>query len=104
MSSAQDSASAQLARQVSAKYQISTAAPQIARSFAPGGEAGPASPDMTLAHPPHSQQPKDPVSQMEVKPPSDSTGSPSAPADARAISDQVYEIMKRELLSSRGRS
>ena len=95
--------SGSLASQVAAKYQSAGRPPMILRSLAQGSPAAPASPSMALAHPPTSQQPKDPVSPMEAQPPSDSTGSSAGSSDARAISDQVYDIMKRELKTSRDR-
>jgi len=96
--------SASFARQVAAKYQGSAELPMVSRSEAPGDPTGPASPDMTLAHPPNSQQPGDPVSPMEAQPQSQSTGAPSKPPDARAIADKVYGMMKKELKKSKDRS
>jgi len=95
--------SGSLASQVVAKYQSAGRPPMISRSLAQGPPAAPAGPSMALAHPPTSQQPKDPVSPMEAQPPSDSTGSSAGSSDARAVSDQVYDIMKRELKTSRER-
>jgi hypothetical protein len=95
--------SGSLASQVVAKYQSAGRPPMISRSLAQGAPTSPASPSMALAHPPTSQQPKDPVSPMEAQQPSDSTGSSAGSSDARAISDQVYDIMKRELKTSKER-
>ena len=96
--------SVNFARQVAAKYQGSAESPKVSRTAEPDAPTGPAAPDMTLAHPPNSQQPGDPVSEMEAKPQSKSTGAPSKPIDARAISDQVYGLMKKELKTSKDRN
>jgi hypothetical protein len=91
--------SAQFARQIASKYQTHQAAPFVARTAMSGGSV----PDMPLAHPPDSQQPKDAVDPAEAEPPSDSTGSSSGASDACAISDQVYDLMKKELQTSNSR-
>jgi hypothetical protein len=91
--------SAQFARQIASKYQTTQAAPFVARTAMSGGLV----PDMPLAHPPDSQQPKDAVDPAEAEPPSDSTGSASGAIDARAISDQVYDLMKKQLQTSNSR-
>ena len=94
--------SAQFARQIASRYLNTSSEPFVARSAMSGGP-GLAAPEMPLAHPPLSTQPKDAVDPMEAEPPSDSAGSPAGAIDARAISDQVYDLMKKELRSSSGR-
>lgn len=92
-----------LAHHVAAKYQGVGTPPLISRSTVQRTSVSPASPTMTLAHPPNSQQPQGAASSMETQLPSQSMGAPSGSSDARAISDKVYEIMKRELMTSQSR-